>query len=186
MLSDIESCARRLQRTLMNYLLLVRVENSTEQDGRDAAQAIRGEEAAALVSQTATGVAGKAGRTPDLQVRVIATALIGNGADLRTVIEHLLENAFAYSVAGTPVLVTLESESGKPILRVKDQGRGMSAEQIGQIGVFMQFERKQFEQQGLGIGLALVQRLLERQGGRLSFESTPGKGTTAIVELRPG
>ena len=47
----------------------------------------------------------------------------------------------------------------------------------------MQFERQQFEQQGLGIGLALVQRLLARQSGKLTFESVPGRGTTAIVQL---
>jgi signal transduction histidine kinase len=61
----------------------------------------------------------------------------------------------------------------------------MSPEQIAEIGVFMQFERKQFEQQGLGIGLALVMRLLERQGARLRFESVLNQGTTAIVEFAP-
>jgi signal transduction histidine kinase len=59
----------------------------------------------------------------------------------------------------------------------------MSPEQIDQIGLFMQFERKRFEQQGLGIGLALVKRLLDRNGGEIQFASNPGAGTQVSVEF---
>lgn len=181
MLSDIESCARRLHRTLMNYLLLVRMEHGSE--APPAPPALPGEQAAYLIGGIAQDVARKTERTADLTVAVQPVALKAHETDFRLIAEHLLENAFMFSTAGQPVVVKLDREGDKTVLRVIDRGRGMTPEQVAQIGLFTQFERKEFEQQGLGIGLALVQRLLERQGGRLRFESEPGHGTTAIVEL---
>lgn len=181
MLSDIESCARRLHRTLMNYLLLVRMENAPEI--APAPPALPGEQVAYLLSGIAEEVARRTERTGDLTVSVRQVSLKAHESDFRMIAEHLLENAFMFSTSGRPVAVQLDQEGGKAVLRVADRGRGMTPEQIAQIGLFTQFERKEFEQQGLGIGLALVQRLLERQGGKLRFESEPGKGTTAIVEF---
>jgi signal transduction histidine kinase len=185
MLSDIEACARRLHRTLMNYLLLVRVEHMADAERGAQPAHMAPDQVANLVSGIAENVARKVNRLGDLHQAVRPVALYAYEPDLRMIIEHLVENAFAFSVTGRPVVVVLDVEGGRPVFRVKDEGRGMSPEQIAEIGVFMQFERKQFEQQGLGIGLALVMRLLERQGARLRFESVLNQGTTAIVEFAP-
>lgn len=185
MLTDIESCARRLHRTLMNYLQLVRLENAAGPEQSGPLPAAPGENLAQVVVLTATEIAVAAERSPDLEVAADPVPARVRDGDFRTVVEHLVENACHYSLPGTPVRVTWTLEAGQPTLRVIDLGRGMTADQIGQIGAFVQFERKQFEQQGLGIGLALVKRLLERQGGALRFESAPGRGTTAIVTLHP-
>lgn len=185
MLGDIESCARRLHRTLMNYLQLVRLENGMADERAGPAPALPGENLGHLVAVVATEVAHANGRDADVRVSVEAVSARVHEADFRTVIEHLVENACHYSVAETPIDVSWKAEDGRPTLRVRDRGRGMSPEQIAQIGAFVQFGRKQFEQQGLGIGLALVKRLLERDAGVLRFESREGVGTTAIVELRP-
>jgi signal transduction histidine kinase len=124
-------------------------------------------------------------RLADLQLEVQPVAVRAHDSDVRIIVEHLVENAFGYSAPGRSVTVSFTAQPAGPMLQIIDQGRGMTAEQIAQIGVFMQFERQQFEQQGLGIGLALVQRLLERQAGKLSFESVSGQGTTATVTLLP-
>jgi signal transduction histidine kinase len=47
----------------------------------------------------------------------------------------------------------------------------------------MQFDRKQHEQQGLGLGLTIAKRLTELHGGSLTMQSEPGSGTTVIVKL---
>jgi two-component system sensor histidine kinase/response regulator len=183
MLQDIESCARRLHRTLLNFLMLARIENMAAESPPPPPGPLSADQTTELIVGVAKTVARRAGRLEDLRLAVQPVAICAHDSDLKIIAEHLLENAFGYSVAGRPVKVSLAAEPGEALLRVTDQGRGMSAEQIAQIGVFMQFERQQFEQQGLGIGLALVQRLLARQSGKLSFDSVPGRGTTATVRL---
>jgi len=183
MLRDIESCARRLHRTLLNYLLLARIENAAANESPAPPELLPGEQAMELIGGIAETVARRLGRFNDLRLAVRAVEVRVYDSDLRTIVEHLVENAFGYSVAGRPVKVSFTAEPAGAMLRIIDQGRGMTAEQIAQIGLFTQFERQQFEQQGLGIGLALVQRLLARQSGKLTFESAPGQGTTAIVQL---
>jgi signal transduction histidine kinase len=185
MLADIESCARRLHRTLLNYLLLARIENAAAHEQPAAPGPLPADQALSLVVGMAETVARRLGRLPDLKLEVGPLAIRAHDSDLRIIVEHLIENAFGYSAPGRPVTVFFGAEPAGPTLRITDQGRGMTAQQIAQIGVFMQFERQQFEQQGLGIGLALVQRLLSRQSGNLTFQSTPGVGTTAIVTLLP-
>jgi signal transduction histidine kinase len=68
-------------------------------------------------------------------------------------------------------------------LSVTDWGRGMTAEQIAQVGAYRQFERKLYEQQGSGLGLAIAKRLTQLLGGELTLESIPEKQTTVRVVL---
>ena len=102
----------------------------------------------------------------------------GNPNDFVIIAEELVDNACAYSRHGSKVILTL-STSG--MLTVKDEGRGMSDDQLAQVGAFRQFNRAKFEQQGLGLGLALIQRLAARNGATFDIQSKLGVGT--IVSL---
>jgi two-component system, sensor histidine kinase and response regulator len=184
MLINIETSARRLHRTLMNFLALMSLENSADDPKSAPTRAISAERAAQVVIQVSQDMAGNAERTNDLTVTAESLSPNTDETTLKTIVQHLVENACGYSAAATPIKVQFKSENGRPTLRVEDHGRGMTPEQIDQIGVFTQFDRKRYEQQGLGIGLTLVRRLVERQGGVLKFESMPGRGTTAIVEFK--
>jgi len=62
-------------------------------------------------------------------------------------------------------------------------GLGMSAEDVGRIGAFMQFGRKNLEQQGLGLGLTIARRLVGLYGGEVQVQSEPGQGTRVIVKF---
>jgi signal transduction histidine kinase len=59
----------------------------------------------------------------------------------------------------------------------------MTELQIAQIGAFIQFERRSYEQQGLGLGLAIVQKLIDRYGGSLLIQSVVDQETTVTVKL---
>ena len=56
-------------------------------------------------------------------------------------------------------------------LVITDQGRGMSPEQIGQIGAFQQFDRKRYEQQGLGLGLYISSEIAKAHAGGIDASS---------------
>jgi len=184
MLINIETSARRLHRTLMNFLMLMSLEAGAPDAKPGAPRLTSGDRAAQTIVQVTQDIAEGAGRDKNLTLAVDPLELGMDETTLKTIVQHLVENACGFSNEGTPVRVSLHRENDRSTLRVEDRGRGMTLEQIAQIGVFTQFDRKRFEQQGLGIGLTLVRRLIERQGGLLRFESKVGVGTTAIVEFK--
>ena len=69
------------------------------------------------------------------------------------------------------------------LLIVKDQGRGMTAEQIAQIGPYIQFDRDKYQQRGTGLGLATVKKLIELHGGTFQVESIPHQGTEVQISI---
>lgn len=97
---------------------------------------------------------------------------------LMKIANELLRNAFAFSTKGTPVeLYVGYDEMGNYVISVKDQGIGLSQQEIRQIGAYIQFNRSYYEQQGVGLGLAIVQHLTHMFNGRLHILSEPGTGT---------
>jgi signal transduction histidine kinase len=59
----------------------------------------------------------------------------------------------------------------------------MTAEEISHIGAFMQFGRKNLEQQGLGLGLTIARRLAGLYGGDVQVQSEEGQGTRVVFQL---
>ncbi len=102
---------------------------------------------------------------------------------LSKIVEEIVNNAFKYSKSGTPVEITSDCEGDVMWLTIKDRGRGMSGDEIAAIGAYRQFQRKQYEQQGLGLGLVIVQHLLGLYQGELLIESLLGEQTTVRIML---
>jgi signal transduction histidine kinase len=105
---------------------------------------------------------------------------------LAKIVDELVQNAFKFSNPGKRVSVGFSGAPSGVTLSVTDQGRGFSAEQITQVGAYMQFDRKMQEQQGLGLGLVIAKRLTELHGGTLSIQSERGTSTTVTVKLPRG
>ncbi len=70
------------------------------------------------------------------------------------------------------------------IIKIKDNGRGMTNEQVKQIDAYIQFDRDQYEQQGMGLGLTISQKLTEMYGGKFTIKSKYGN-YTEITMLFP-
>lgn len=100
---------------------------------------------------------------------------------LKVVVLELLDNCVKFSAEGSPVMVTGMAEDGRYMLNFADRGRGMSPEQINNIGAFVQFERKLYEQQGSGLGLSIVSNIVELFNGGIDVVSELNKGTTITV-----
>lgn len=98
---------------------------------------------------------------------------------------NLLENAGKYSEAGTPIRVFARRHGDSLLLGVRDQGAGIPAGEREKI--FDKFVRgagaKHAGIRGVGIGLALVKRIVEGHGGSIQVESEPGRGSTFTLVL---
>ena len=100
---------------------------------------------------------------------------------LELIVNNLLSNAFKYTESGQSITVTLKEENGWLLLQVSDTGIGIPINKQGKI--FERFYQIESEHVGSGIGLSLVQRLVELHHGRIELDSEEGKGSTFSVYL---
>ncbi|WP_236552724.1 ATP-binding protein [Belnapia sp. F-4-1] len=101
-------------------------------------------------------------------------------AMLRQVFQNLLSNAVKYTRGRDPAMVEVggEAAGGEVVLRVRDNGVGFDMAYAHKLfGVFQRLHRAE-EFEGIGIGLANAQRIVERHGGRIWAEGKPGRGAT--------
>ena len=184
MLKYIRQASERLYRLIQNFLLYAELEIVASDAQRlHALQSVTLSGTQALISDIATQKALQVHRLGDLHLEVQEFSVKIAAPRLKTMVEELVDNALKFSSPGTPVYLTTRQENQTFTLLVSNQGRGMSAQQIAQIGAYMQFERKLYEQQGSGLGLILTKRLAEVHGGELTIESIPGETTTVKVML---
>lgn len=106
-----------------------------------------------------------------------------SGGYLQVLVEQICDNACKYSPHNTALVCEIQRTDTELILTVSDEGRGISREQIKEVDAFVQFEREYYEQQGIGIGLALVKKIIQLVGGSFAIDSTIGVGTRVIVSL---
>jgi PAS domain S-box-containing protein len=111
--------------------------------------------------------------------------VVGDRNAIGQVFANLLGNAMKCLEPSRPGVIRVSAdESSPPVFAVSDNGIGIPAEYRPKIfKVFQQVH--QGGHRGEGMGLAIVRRIVERHGGRIWFESDPGKGTTFYFTLAP-
>lgn len=111
--------------------------------------------------------------------------LVADQARMTQLFLNLLENAMKYSPAGTLISVEGTLEGNWAVIRVADEGHGMTPEQTAHI--FDKFYRVDTgltrATEGTGLGLAICRGVVEAHGGTIEVESRPGVGTVFIVRL---
>ena len=125
--------------------------------------------------------AARARVTTDFSARPVVSY---SRAGLRTILLNLLSNALKYADPARPARVhcSLWLDAGQPVLWVKDNGLGFDAAAHGP-ELFQLFRRFHDHTEGTGVGLYLVNRLLQARGGRIEVESRVGEGATFRVYL---
>lgn len=132
--------------------------------------------------------AGQRGIAVSIDLQGDLPPLRGDSLRLRQVLVNLLSNGVKFSKPGGQVTVgALRNGEGGVDLVVRDAGIGMAPEDIPKaLSPFSQVDQsiaRRYE--GTGLGLPLSKRLVERHGGALLIDSTPGQGTTVTVRLPP-
>jgi len=180
----IHDSARRLHRVIENTLLYAQIELAWGDDAKVAAlRKGYAENIEPAVRKESMRRAFSDQREADLKLTLAAAAAAMSEEHLTRVVDELVENAFKFSNPGSPVTVSLAPEESRVVLEVSDQGRGMRQEDIQQMGAYMQFDRRFYEQQGSGLGLTIAKRLVELHGGTMMIQSELGRGTQVFVRL---
>ncbi len=184
MAERIHKNAKRLERLVENYLLYAQTEYQ-KTDLHEKPELFDSEipNADKTIEQVAVQKAHDFGRSVDLELHLQPGRVSISPKYFAKIVEELVDNAFKFSKAGTRVIISSSYEESQYAFSVTDAGRGMTTEQISQIGAFVQFERKYYEQQGQGLGLTVAKRLVELHGGVVRIASEYGHSTTVTVTL---
>lgn len=117
---------------------------------------------------------------PDEMVYILATP-----GGIKRILENLIGNAVKYTPEEGRITVTLNTDAGYAVVRVRDTGIGIPEEALSKLGE--EFYRAENAREsgvlGTGLGLATVKQLIETFNGKMDVESKVGEGTTFHVTL---
>jgi signal transduction histidine kinase len=113
--------------------------------------------------------------------------LTGDVERLREAVDNLISNAVKYSPIGGRIEISAHREHGEAIIRVTDQGPGLSPEDMGRL--FGRFQRLSAKPTGgessTGLGLSITKRIVELHKGRIFVESTRRNGGATFTIALP-
>ena len=113
------------------------------------------------------------------------TSVLGDRGALQRLLTLLLDNAVKYTPAPGTIELCLETRGSSAVICVRDSGIGIAVED--QPRIFERFYRvgkaRSRDLNGAGIGLAIAQWIVQQHRGSITVESSPGKGSTFLVEL---
>jgi two-component system, sensor histidine kinase and response regulator len=182
--SNIYQSAKDLHETTKRFLLYTDLKMIGEDSER--ANQLRSQRSTFIqleITDLAQQLAEKYHRTSDLSLNLTDETLAIADNSLEEMAREVIDNAFKFSEAGTPVEVIGIRSQDSYVLQVSDRGQGMTAEQLKNLGSYMAFEQKLSTNQGAGLGIAIVKRLTEIHRGSMKIESNPYKITRVEVSL---
>jgi signal transduction histidine kinase len=111
---------------------------------------------------------------------------LGNQGAIQTVLNNLISNAIKFSPAHSVVTISGFAELAGVTLTVKDQGMGMTGEDLSKLFRIDKDTRSigKPEGKGTGLGLILCKELIDKMGGSIGVKSTPGLGTEFFFNLK--
>ena len=184
MLNCINASGKRLSRLIHNFLLYCELQSTAKDELKinylRTSQTLNVKKAIAdIVSHYSQQHSRQADFILELEDACVQIGL----ANFTKLVTELIDNACKFSPSGTPIKIKSQIKNNQFILEIADYGRGMTSEQIANIGFGVQFDRLVYEQQGFGLGLVISQDLAKLYGGNLWIASTLDRETHVSVAL---
>ena len=124
----------------------------------------------------------------EAEISPAAGFVFGDARRLRESVEHVLNNAVAYTDRKGRIVLTADGDDEKAVIRIADNGSGIGPEDLPR--VFNRFDRIVEAgvrgEAALGLGLPLTRQFIEAHGGTVELESNKGKGTTVTLTIPRG
>ncbi|WP_247882833.1 MULTISPECIES: sensor histidine kinase [unclassified Azospirillum] len=140
-----------------------------------------------LLEEVRAGLTGtEAEERLELSVEAPDRALLADAPFLGVAIGNLVQNALRYSPPDTPVRVSAGDDGGGIVIRVADQGRGMSPDEVERIGSIYFRASSSRGTKGSGLGLYMTQKIVAAHGGTLTVESVRDEGSVFTIRLPDG
>jgi two-component system, sensor histidine kinase and response regulator len=182
--SRITNAGNHLQKLLENYLLYTQIEViKTNPKKIESINEKVVTKPSITINNMAQSIADKYNRESDIQVNVIDNPIRITQQNLQKVIQESIDNAFKFSEKNSPISVNTQIDDQYYNIIIMDEGRGMTDEQLNNMGAYMQFERRAYEQQGSGFGLVICKKLLELHSGDMVIESEPDEYTRITIRI---
>ena len=119
-------------------------------------------------------------------VRGPLPSVMANRLQLAQLFQNLIGNALKFCKDRRPeIRVSAEEKGGEWVFCVRDNGIGVDPKYADRIFLIFQRLHRREEYPGTGIGLAICKKIVERHGGRIWVESTPGEGATFYFTFKP-
>jgi signal transduction histidine kinase len=124
----------------------------------------------------------------EADISASAGHVFGDARRLRESIEHVLQNAIAYTDRKGRIELSAGGDKKQVVISIRDNGSGIDADDLPR--VFNRFDRVAEAgvrgEAALGLGLPLTQQFIEAHGGTVELESETGKGTTVTIAIPRG
>lgn len=134
------------------------------------------------VLQSVTDLLHSYGLLHDNAIKLTVTedcAISANKIELKQLLINIIKNAIEASNMGDSVLVTANREKDVVIIKVMDQGQGMTATEVASLGTpFYSLKSK-----GTGLGMMICFRIVEKYNGDMDFQTAKGHGTTVTIRF---
>ena len=176
----LHKAADRLRRSVVNMMEVSRIES-----GQLTVQAEEIDLKPLLMSLTEELKARSIQHEVEVEVEADAETIVADRDKLEIILFNLMDNAVKYSPPGSIVNVFARRSDSEILLGVRDQGQGISEEYLNFI--FQPFRKGESKEhgsiKGMGLGLYIVNRLVEAHGGRIEVRSEHGRGSTFIARI---
>lgn len=184
MLDNIYTSGLRLHKLFERYILLSKLNMiKKSQDDLKMLKNQKTKNANEIIKKIADIVSKNYDHNQKLQIDVIQADIAIDEEYFSKMIEEVIDNAIKFAAENSQVNITANKNNKYYIIEIFNIGIGMKPDQINRIGEYIQFERKQHEQQGLGLGLSIVKNIIEIFDGTFTIESEAGSYTKIIIKL---